>query len=108
MMAVPVVSHSSPGNQNTAAPQAQSPNDLRKAADQGKAEAQFYLGVMYAKGQGVPQDDAEAAKWYRKAAEQGYADAQDNLGIMYAKGQGVPQDDAEAAKWWRKAADQQC
>ena len=46
---------------------------------------------MYAKGQGVPQDYAEAVKWYRLAAEQGFAMAQDNLGLMYKNGQGVPQ-----------------
>ncbi len=50
---------------------------------------------MYGKGQGVPQDDAKAVKWYRKAAEQGYAGAQSNLGVMYGKGQGVPQDYAQ-------------
>jgi len=33
--------------------------------------AQFSLGVMYYKGHGVPENDAEAVKWYRKAAEQG-------------------------------------
>ena len=57
-------------------------------------------------GQGVPQDYAEAVKWYRKAADQGYAAAQTNLGLMYAHGQGVPQDYVEAVKWYRKAADQ--
>ena len=62
---------------------------------------------MYANGQGVPQDYAEAVKWYRKAAEQGDATAQSNLGVMYEKGQGVPQDYAEAVKWWRKAAAEQ-
>ena len=46
---------------------------------------------MYATGQSVPQDDAEAVKWYRLAAEQGTADAQYNLGVRYAKGRGVPQ-----------------
>jgi len=34
--------------------------------------------MMYDKGQGVPQDYAEALKWYRKAAEQGFAEAQYN------------------------------
>ena len=43
----------------------------RPLADQGVADAQFNLGFMYANGEGVPQDDAEAVKWYRKAAEQG-------------------------------------
>ena len=54
----------------------------------------------------MPQDDAEAVKWYRKAAEQGLASAQFNLGQMCALGRGVPQDDAEAVKWYRKAAEQ--
>ena len=54
----------------------------------------------------MPQDYAEAVKWYRKAADQGYPAAQYNLGVMYDQGQGVPQDYAEAARWYRKAADQ--
>ena len=61
---------------------------------------------MYDSGEGVPENDAEAVKWYRKAADQGDADAQYNLGVMYASGEGVPENDAEAVKWYRKAADQ--
>ena len=61
---------------------------------------------MYDQGQGVPQDYAEAVKWYRLAAEQGYAFAQFNLGVKYEKGQGVPQDYAEAVNWFRIAAEQ--
>jgi len=64
------------------------------------------LGFMYAKGQGVPQDDQEAVRWSRLAAERGDAVAQSNLGLMYAKGQGVPQDYTEAVKWYRLAAEQ--
>ena len=41
------------------------------AAEQGNAEAQVNLGVMCHTGQGVPQDYAEAVKWWRLAAEQG-------------------------------------
>ncbi len=78
----------------------------RLAADQGHADAQFNLGVMYAKGEGIPQDYREAAQWYRLAADQGYAEAQFNLGVMYAKGEGIPQDYREAAQWYRLAADQ--
>ncbi len=55
----------------------------RKAAEQGDADAQFRLGVMYHEGEGVSQDYTEAAKWSRKAAEQGDASAQINLGVMY-------------------------
>ena len=61
---------------------------------------------MYDNGEGVPENDAEAVKWYRKAADQGYAKAQSNLGVMYDNGEGVPENDAEAVKWYRKAADQ--
>ena len=43
----------------------------KKAAEQGDAEAQYNLGVMYANGDGLPEDDAEAVRWYRMAAEQG-------------------------------------
>ena len=61
---------------------------------------------MYASGEGVPEDDAEAARWYRLAADQGHADAQNNLGLKYASGEGVVEDDAEAVRWYRLAADQ--
>ena len=64
------------------------------------------LAGMYFAGKGVPQNDAEAVKWYRLAAEQGDARAQFNLGVKYAKGEGVPQDDTEAVKWFRLAAQQ--
>jgi hypothetical protein len=59
---------------------------------------------MYARGQGVPQNYAEAVRWYRLAAEQGNAPAQNNLGVMYAKGEGVPQDYVQAHKWANLAA----
>ena len=78
----------------------------RPLAEQGNAQAQYNIGIMYESGKGVPQDYAEAVKWFRLAAEQGDADAQYNLGVMYGKGQGVPQDYAEAVKWFRLAADQ--
>ena len=54
----------------------------------------------------MPQNDAEAVRWYRLAAEQGHAGAQGLLGVMYADGRGVPQDNAEAARWFRLAAEQ--
>ena len=40
-------------------------------AEQGDARAQYNLGVMYAEGEGVPQDYKAAVQWYRRAAEQG-------------------------------------
>ena len=80
--------------------------ELRALAEQGDASAQSNLGLMYATGKGVPQDDAEAVRWYRLAAEQGHAEAQATLGAMYAIGRGVPQDDVEAVRWVRLAAEQ--
>jgi hypothetical protein len=76
------------------------------AAERGDAEAQLELGTRYARGKGVDNNDAEAAKWLRKAADQGLARAQLDIGVLCAAGRGVPRDDAEAARWYRKAADQ--
>ena len=75
-------------------------------AEQGDANAQFNLGLMYANGQGVPQDYKTAAKWYKLAAEQGDAIAQLNLGFMYYNGKGVPQDYKTAVKWYTLSAEQ--
>jgi TPR repeat protein len=52
---------------------------FRKAAEQGHASAQYNLGMMYLKGQGVTHNYQEAAKWFQKAAEQGHAKAQKAL-----------------------------
>jgi TPR repeat protein len=77
---------------------------LKPLAEQGNAKAQYNLGIMYEKGQGVPKDDTEAAKRWQKAAELGYARAQYNLGFMYEKGQGVPQDYVLSHMWFNLAA----
>ena len=82
------------------------PGNVREAAVQGDAEAQFNLGVSYDNGKGVPKDYQQAVSWYRKAAEQGHAKAQFNLGMSYANGQGVPKDDQQAIAWLRKSAEQ--
>src|SRR5215510_5509426 len=89
-----------------AADQTASVATLKKRAAQGEVEAQFTLGVLYSKGEGVPQDEAEALKWFRLAATQGHARAQLNLGLLYATGEGVPQDEAEALRWFHLAAAQ--
>ena len=76
----------------------------RLAAEQGDADAQYRLGIMYLNGRGVPQDDVVAVKWSHKAAEQGDADAQSLLGAMYERGRGVPQDFIQAHMWFNLAA----
>ena len=45
--------------------------EFRLLAEQGHAEAQNNVGVMFGNGLGVSQDHAEAAKWFCKAAKQG-------------------------------------
>jgi TPR repeat protein len=81
----------------------QSFEDTLRLAEEGNADAQGNLGYMHVTGEGVPQDHAEAVKWYRLAADQGLAEAQYNLGVSYYDG---PQNYAEAEKWFRLAAGQ--
>jgi TPR repeat protein len=97
----------------------------RKAAEQGDASAQHYLGLMYEKGKGIKKSDVYAFQWFNIAASNGdktakaYRDktarrlssaqinaAMNKLGVMYSKGDGVVQDYKEAAKLYRKAAEQ--
>lgn len=72
----------------------------RQMADQGNGNAQFSLGIIYEKSQGVAQDYVEAARWYRLAADQGHPTAQFRLGTMYDNGRGVPRDDVLAHMWF--------
>ena len=71
--------------------------DIGRLALQGNAEAQFQLGIIYELGRGVPEDSAEASRWFRMTAF---------LGIEVRRGRGVPQDYAESVKWWRASAEQ--
>jgi len=77
----------------------------QRAAHSKLAWAEYNLGLMYRKGEGVEQSDAQAAFWYRLAAAQNFAEAQQKLADMYSFGNGVPQSYAKAAEWYRKAAD---
>jgi uncharacterized protein len=76
----------------------------RPLADQGDADAQFLLGLMYDSGEGVPQDYALAVEWYRKAADQGYPPAQLNLGVAYFGRERGPEDLILADMWVNLAA----
>ena len=42
---------------------------VRRAADQGHADAQYWLGVVYSEGAGVSKDSTEAAKWFRLSSD---------------------------------------
>ena len=56
------------GKNNVRQDYAEAAKWFRRAAKKGEANSQFFLGMMYEKGEGVPQDDDEALTWYRKAA----------------------------------------
>ena len=94
------------GQDETPKPTQEQVRENIRKAEQGDAEAQSVLGLMYSLGLGVPQDSQEAVKWYRRAAEQGYAGAQGALGYMYAEGKGVPKDYVLAYKWFNLATAQ--
>jgi TPR repeat protein len=76
----------------------------RAAAEAGHAEAQFALGRLYARGEGLPQQLEEAARWFEKAAEQGVAEAQVNIAAFHLQGTGAERDPAKAAigTVWRR------
>jgi hypothetical protein len=82
----------------------QSAEATRAAAEKGDAQAQYKLGTMFASGQGVPGDDAEAARWYQRSADQGFGEAQFALALMYETGRGVTQDNVKADAWYTIAA----
>ncbi len=75
-------------------------------AEQGDAASQFYLGRMYAKGEGVLENDKVALMWYTLAAEQGDSYSQYNLGTMYESGNSVPRNHYTSVKWYTLAAEQ--
>jgi len=79
---------------------------LYRAANEANDPDVMYLtGLMFDRGEGVPQDYREAFRWYVLAAEAGQRGAMNSLGVMYALGHGVSQDHSQAMKWWTKAAD---
>jgi hypothetical protein len=80
--------------------------EWKPLAEQGNAPAQTNLGVMYAKGRGVPQNFETAMKLHTLAAEQGNVLAQFNLGLMYEDGHGVPKNYKTAVRWYRLGAEQ--
>ncbi|HVW73495.1 MAG TPA: hypothetical protein VHC39_07635 [Rhizomicrobium sp.] len=73
---------------------------LSQAAEKGQAVAQYRLGTLYERGQGVTADPAKAAHWYEMAANQGNRKAMHNLAVAYAS----RKDMANAARWFAKAA----
>ena len=81
--------------------------NIRRLAEQGNALFQFQLGRLYARGEGVEQDWAEAVKWYTLSAEKGNSKAQNNLGVIYRYDrQNIQRDYATALYWLEQSAAQ--
>jgi localization factor PodJL len=77
---------------------------LTQASEKGQAVAQYRLGTLYERGQGVTADPVKAAHWYEMAANQGNRKAMHNLAVSYAGGAAGKKNMAEAARWFAKAA----
>lgn len=87
------------------APEALGPLELRQAAANGDARAQFEIAAIYTEGQAIEQDFAAAAKWYERAAAQSFVPAQYRLANLYEVGTGVEKDLEEARLWYQRAAE---
>lgn len=73
---------------------------LWPAARSGNAEAEELIGVMYALGLGVEQDDERAFEWYLRSAMKGHPGAQSGVGWYYEIGRGMPAPDLVRAYMW--------
>ena len=86
-------------------PEAIGPIEMRQAAANGDARAQFEVAAIFGEGRAVEQDYAESAVWYERAAAQGFVPAQYRLGNLYETGTGVEKDLAIAKLWYQRAAE---
>ena len=86
-------------------PDSVGPLDLRQAAADGDARAQFEIAAIYTEGRAIPQDYKAAATWYERAAAQGFVPAEYRLGSLYESGNGVTKDLNTARLWYERAAE---
>ena len=63
------------------------------------------LGLLRARGAGVPRDEHLAAKLYEKACDAGDVGSCDRLGKAYLDGDGVVADDVTALQFFRRGCD---
>jgi len=78
---------------------------MEKAAALNNPEAQYQLGLLYNKGNGVNRDEEAALKWFTAAAEQGDVLAQDSLADMLLKSSTANRFN-QSLKWRQLAAEQ--
>ncbi|TMG86328.1 MAG: sel1 repeat family protein [Betaproteobacteria bacterium] len=79
--------------------------DTTKLAQKQDPVAEYTLAQIYAQGDGVPKDDAQARKWLKLAAEHGNPEAEYEMGMALREGRDVIQDYDAALKWFIRAAE---
>jgi TPR repeat protein len=78
---------------------------IQTAAQRGDASSQNTLGVMYAKGIGVPLNYVRAAYWFTKSGDQRFGAALYHLGVLYKVGpNGIRQDLSKANDYFTASA----
>ena len=78
---------------------------IKKAAEQGHAEAILSLGMMYMEGIGTSCNPQEAFEWYKLASDKGDASAHYFMAQFYAKGNVVEQDVDKYVEYLRVSAE---
>ena len=82
------------------------PQKLIDLAHRGDVRAMNNIGLLWAKGVGIPKPNFdEALRWWKEAAKRGYPLAMNNIGLLYANGQGVAKDPKKAYDWWLRSAE---
>ena len=75
----------------------------RRGGESGNPEAQYRVGLLYARGEGVLRSTPDAVTWYQRAAEQGHVEAQFQLGLIYLHGARAHQGPNSPDNWLRTA-----
>lgn len=78
----------------------------KKASDNGSADAQCSIALLYFYGKGVKQDYKKAKDWLDLSASKEHAKSQYILGCMYYDGIGVKRDKLLSIQWYEKSANQ--
>lgn len=75
------------------------------SARNGNDESQFYMGLMFARGEGVPRDTTQAQYWFDRAARKGNAEAQQAFAAMLWQGNYLETNRQTALEWYQRAAE---
>jgi TPR repeat protein len=75
------------------------------AAQAGDASANYFMGLIYKNGAGVPVNLAASVKYFKKGAEQNHPASLFMLANAYRSGEGVVRNDRRAKRLYRRAAE---